>query len=97
MADRKPAGGGADEAWKVLVCAREYQMAESARSTLTYVLAAGAPGNMTAQEQLDFIAGFSGRQIADALAAYLGRRLRSIEMGLGAAAQPAEIAATKEG
>lgn len=60
--------GKADEAWKVIVCARDARRAEDLLQGVAYIL--DNPGNTNLSGYADVLRRFTGDQIADALLAY---------------------------
>ena len=70
--------GTADEAWKVVICARDVKNTETALVHIASVLGkAGSP--KTIEQRADCLRGLTGDQIADALVDFHRSRLQSVE------------------
>lgn len=76
--------GMADEAWKVMICARDANRAEDIASHLAYILT--DLGHASFEQQIEAISAFSGEQIATALK----ERVLSGQRAIAAALQPGE-------
>jgi hypothetical protein len=70
----------ADDAWKVMICARDAMLAEDIIQGLSYIL--DNPGGVALEGHADVIRRFSGDQIADALMEYRNTRMSSVASGL---------------
>lgn len=72
----------ADEAWKVVICARDIQRAEGALSTVAYICKRGFGLNDTAA-CLAFLRTLTGEQIAAAIESHIADRLASVQSAIG--------------
>lgn len=72
----------ADEAWKVMICAEEAKRAKDALSTLTYILAAGQPGDPTYPDMLAALKERTGYDIARSIEAYVSHRVASVQVAI---------------
>lgn len=71
----------ADEAWKVIICARDIQRAEDALATVEYI-ASGGFGRNTTEERLASIRTMSGAEIADTIRDHIEDRRKSVETAI---------------
>lgn len=72
----------ADEAWKVIICARDIKQAEDALATIEYLAAGGFSGRNERSAKLAFIRSLSGAEIADAIERHIQDRLASVQAAI---------------
>lgn len=70
----------ADEAWKVMICARDVKQAQEALSHLMHM--AGAPMGLGYDAQLNRLRAMTGYDLAEAIKGRVDDRMASIEAGL---------------
>jgi len=70
----------ADEAWKVMICARDVKMAQDTLSHLVSIT--GAPMGLGYGAQLEQLRSMTGSDIAEAIKARIDDRMASIEAGI---------------
>lgn len=73
--------GKADEAWKIMVCARDAERAKDLILGVAYIL--DNPGHVSLDESADVLRRFTGAQIADALIAYRNSAMLSVANAIG--------------
>ena len=72
--------GMADEAWKVMICARDAMRATDLIQGVAYIL--DNPGQCDVVENAKILRRFSGEQIADALLDYRKSAMESVDRGM---------------
>lgn len=70
----------ADDAWKVMICARDAMRDEDLIQGVAYIL--DNPGGVSLEEHAEVVRRFSGDQIADTLMEYRNTRMQSVASGL---------------
>lgn len=73
----------ADEAWKVIICARDIMRAQDTLAHVEYMAAGGFQARNTDEERLAYLRTLTGTQIADAIEATIKDRHQSVAKAIG--------------
>lgn len=72
--------GKADEAWKIIACARDVRLAEATLEHLAYILT--DMGHAAHDKMAEALSEMSGKEIAEGLIDYRNAAIQSIRNGL---------------